>query len=377
MLIPEQIPSSISDLILFFNQAEKKQSSPANKEFDPFYVYEMGRGIKQISRQTFTDFENTSIAWPYPFLQSAWFAVFFSNPTNPDDYHVWFLKFPLDEQGKLVQAARDDYLKQFYNKIIEKQNINAAQEAESPYGFKPSEEKMANINAIIKHQTNKLPSQYYQDVLNYLFQQQQFDQTKIKPWDNWQTLGYQGLADLSCYMHNEYNQKTIEQQLAESIEYLPIEMFKALSTCLEHHQLSKQLVDSIVLRVTKNNQLDNMIACLRSISASNNQAINALLKQALTSDYKGNIELLAVACGRCWNSLKEPWLMQLFLEALATVETNNKSSIDAFNIMVSDLLFIPGMRPIVLEQFRNSQRSDQLTMAIGGFYSATGVSSTL
>jgi hypothetical protein len=374
MNLPEQMPSTLTELIQFFIHGGETQSSIDNNE-DIFYIYEMGRGIKQINRQTFADFEDTSIAWPYPFLKSAWFALLFANPENPDNFHVWFLKFPLDEQGKLIQAARDDYLKQFYERIIEKQHINAAQEAESPYGFKPSEEKMANINAIVKHQTNKLPSAYYQDVLHYIYQENKSEKTDLKQWDNWQTLGYQGLADLSSYMHNEYNQKIIEQQLAQSIEYLPIAMLKALSSCLEHHQLSKQLVDVIVLRATKHNQLDNMVACLRSISASDNQAVNTLLKHALNSDYKANIELLAVACGRCWNNLKEPWLMQLFLEALAIVKTANKSSNEAFNIMVSDLLFIPGMRTTVLEQFRNPQRSDELTMSIGNFYSETGLSS--
>lgn len=375
-MIPEQIPNSLSELIRYFIQSENKPASSSKKDREGFYIYEMGRGIKQISRQSFADFEDTRTPWPYPFLKSAWFAIFFTNPSSPENYHVWFLKFPLDEQGKLVQAARDDYLKQFYDKILEKQSINVAQEAESPYGFKPSTEKMANINAIVKHKINKLPSSYYQDLLDYIYPQQNNDKTVLEQWDNWQSLGYQGLADLSCRMHNKYKQKKIELQLAENIQYLPIKMLSALSTCLEHHCLSEHLVDAIVLRAQKHHQADNMIACLRAISASNNQAINDLLKQALKSDYKGNIELLAVACGRCWNNLKEPWLMQLFLEALATVKVVNNSSIEAFTIMVSDLLFIPGMREVVLEQFRNPQRSDKLTLAIGAFYSSTGRSST-
>jgi Protein of unknown function (DUF3549) len=370
MNLPEKTPVSLSELVSYFNQHKVETSFNSNKNQQAFYVYEMGRGIKQISNQLFAQFEDTIAPWPYPFLRSAWFALFFTDPFNPEDYHVWFLKFPLDEQGKLVQAARDDYLKQFYNQILEKQNNQSGQDsltatstlaAESPYGFKPSEEKMANINAIVKHQINKLPSKYYLDVLNYIYQQ------PAPQWDNWRSLGYQGLADLTCHMHNQYQEIIIEQQLAENIKNLPIEMLNALSTCLEHHQLSQPLVDELILRAQNHNHLDNTIACLRSISASNNQSINHLLKLALNSDYKNSIELLAVVCGRCWNNLKEPWLMQLFLEALATTS----SSAQAFNIMASDLLFIPGMRETVLTQFRNPQRSTALTVAIGEFYSST------
>ncbi|MFK5894505.1 MAG: DUF3549 family protein [Pseudomonadota bacterium] len=377
MNLPQTPPASLSELIRYFSQDKAETAFDPNKNQQTFYIYEMGRGIKQLSNQLFADFEDTITPWPYPFLRSAWFALFFTDPENSEDYHVWFLKFPLDEQGKLVQAARDDFLKQFYNQIQKRQSNQTNKDnlittdslaAESPYGFKPSEEKIANINAIVKHKINKLPSKYYLDVLKYLYPQQLENKQQ---WDGWKSLGYQGLADLTCHMHNQYHEKIIEQQLADNIQFLPIEMLKALSTCLEHHQLSQALADALTKRALKLNQLDNMIACLRSISASNKQSINSLLKQALSSDYKGNIELLAVVCGRCWDNLQEPWLMQLFLEALARTETTKGSSAEAFNIMVNDLLFIPGMRETLLEQFRNPQRSTELTIAIGAFYSST------
>jgi hypothetical protein len=372
MGISEKAPSTLLELIHYFSNSrtENSDSIPPN-----YHIYEMGRGIKSIDTALFTEFEAANTPWPYPFIKSAWFALFFTpskqdmGTEKPDYFHIWFLKFPLDEQGLLVQNARDTYIKQFLDQVgsSSKEDITLkVSTIDSPYGFKPSEEKMANINAIIKHRLNQLPSQYYQAVLHYLYKEKGKE-------NNWQSLGYQGLADLSCYMHNHYQNKKIEEKLSESIEQLPIEMLKALSTCLEHHQLSKQLDASIQSRAIKTQhldipqQLENMIACLRCISASKNSSlINVLLKQALESTYRENIELLAVVCGRCWNNLKEPWIMLLFLEALAV----NSSGLEAFNIMVRDLLFIPGMRDTLLEQFRNPQRSPELTIAIGDFYSS-------
>ncbi len=373
MNLPDTLPASISELIRYFSKYKQEISYRSKRNIQTFNIFEMGRAIKQISNQVFVDFEETLVPWPYPFLRSAWFALFFTDTVNSKDYHVWFLKFPLDEQGKLVQAARDDYLKQFYKQIQKQQNNfadnNILSTTESPYGFKPSEEKMANINAIVKYKIRKLPSSYYLDVLDYIYSYQQ--EKEQQQWANWKSLGYQGLADLTCRMDNNYHDKTIGRQLAENIQYLPIEMLKALSTCLEHHQLSDYLVEALVVHAQKHKHRDNMIACLRSISASNIQSTNSLLKLALTSEYKTNIELLAVICSRCWNNLKEPWLMQLFLEALATTNNTNASNAEAFNIMVSDLLFIPGMRETLLEQFSNPQRSNELTIAIGEFYSST------
>ncbi|MFK5984209.1 MAG: DUF3549 family protein [Pseudomonadota bacterium] len=382
MNIPEQIPASLSELIIYFNQykADLNTTSDTKKnQQKAFYIYEMGRGIKQISNKLFADFESAKTAWPYPFLRSAWFALFFTHPDNKDDYHVWFLKFPLDEQSKLIQVARDDFLKHFYGQIISKENVSLddadTYATDSAYGFKPSEEKMANINAILKLQQNIVPSKFYQQVLEYIYhpldqQLTDTEQAKQPYWLEWKNLGYQGLADLSCHMRNTFQQEVIEQQLASRIKFLPLPMLNALSSCLEHHQLSSTLANSLLAHALQSSDnAETIIACLRSISASDKQITNELLKQALKSDYKSHIELLAVICGRCWENLKEPWLMLLFLEALALSSTNKNTKTDAFDIMITDLIFIPEMREAVLEQFRSPQRSTQLTLAIGNFYS--------
>ncbi len=377
--IVKDIPNSLTELVNYFNPEKK---SPLNYSKTPkkFHIYEMGRGIKKISKTLFMDFESTNTPWPYPFLRSAWFALFFTQSGGQNNYHIWFLKFPLDEQGKLVVASRDEFLNQFYEQIKNKHELSFDQAdsyvADNPYGFKPSEEKMANINAILKYQQKLLPSTYYQNVLNYLFfppdvSQKITEQDKTKHWQQWGNLGYQGLADLACHIKNKFKKRQIEEQLSENIKFLPIPMLKALSTCLEHHKLSMPLVTAIVEHAQKSGQVETLIACLRAISASDILQVNILLKQALNSHYKNHIELLAVTCGRCWESLKEPWLMLLFLEALALTDKGKKQAgNEAFNIMVSDLIFIPEMREHVLNQFRNPDRSAQLTLAIGDFYAS-------
>ena len=46
-------------------------------------------------------------------------VLVFWSPTLPDKHYIWFLKFPLDEQGLLVQAARDEFLSMLLERVGE------------------------------------------------------------------------------------------------------------------------------------------------------------------------------------------------------------------------------------------------------------------
>ncbi len=360
MINPDQPPESLLQLIRYFS---------GDKDIDIF-IYELGRKIQPVQLQQFEHFEACKIAWPYPFLRSAWFALAFKHKQGDKDMAIWFLRLPLDEQAKLQLASRDSFIEHFIHQILDRQSHNKQHSTdidsnkltqESEFGFKPSDEKMANLHAMLNYRLQYLPSAYYQDVLEYLYQPKQKD---------WQQLGYQGFADLACRLDADYQQKNIARQLAEQLQVLPIEVINALSTCLEHHLLPQHLSRELVLLALDNAEnAQYSIACLRAISASSHDDMEQLLKKCLQSPHRNNIELLAIICGRCWQELTQPWAMQLFLEALAQTPENSK----AFDIMVADLLFIPGMREHVLLQFRNPERSEALTLAIGRFYKYQGV----
>jgi len=363
--------NTLAELITFFSQADKSDSAQtisSTTEATSFHIYEMGRSIRKISRQAFAEFENTQSPWPYPFLNQAWFALVFTEQKQEQDFTVWFLKFPLDEQAKLNQVARNDYLKQFIDSIYIDKPENVSQE--SAYGYTPNEEKRANFNAIVKKQLGFPASSYFKPCLDYIT-----GQTELQQWQN---LGYQGIADVCARLDEKHQGKSLLQSLYEIIPQLPNEPFQAFSTCLENHVLNNKLAQQIYQRAI-NTELDSDmsdIACLRALSQTAasqdpNNALNQLVKKVLPIEETAektkqsySIELMAVLSGRCWQHLKPAETMMAFLEALARVPEGQES----FNVIVADLLFIPGMRDDVLQQIRNPQRTEKLSHAIGYFF---------
>lgn len=355
---------TLIDLIDTFSRRDNNDETSAQTE-NNIRIFDMGRRIKPIALEQFEQFEQTLIAWPYPLVRSAWFAISFTyiDDNGHNNVNIWFLKFPLDEQGKLILAARDEYIEQFVRLIEQKLNNSDILEKmgqESPYGFKPSEEKLANINAKLKVELKLEPSEYFNAVLEFL-------QAGANS-DSWQELGYQGIADYCAFLQDK-RYAELEAILTKTIDSLPNPVLHAFSTCLEHYELSNELQAAIFARANVM-QEEEVVACLHALAEEKNDGKNAetiqqLIKQALQSDFAHKIEVLTVISGRNWNHLKkQPELMKLYLEALA----KNTDGQSTFTILLSDLLFIPGMRESVLNAMRDPQRSEQLSQAIGHFY---------
>jgi len=357
--------NTLAELISFFSQNQKQDNKAITTA--QFHIYEMGRSIRKVSQESFADFEETIIPWPYPFLKQAWFALVFTEQKCPDDFTVWFLKFPLDEQAKLVQVARNDYLKQFIDSIYINKPENISQE--SAYGFTPNDEKRANFNAIVKKQLGIPASSFYQDCLDYVHGKKELSQ--------WQELGYQGIADVCSRLDEKHLGKSTLQALYEIIPQLPDEPFRAFSTCLENHSLNNKLALQIYKRAIEKDDANNDMACLRALSQSTEEsggqrALTQLTEKLLPlkinslTDIKEqySIELMAIFSGRCWEQLKDEEVMYAFMEALARVPEGQES----FNVIIADLLYIPGMRDLVLQQIRKPERSPELSKAIGYFF---------
>ncbi|MEW8683730.1 MAG: DUF3549 family protein, partial [Candidatus Thiodiazotropha endolucinida] len=68
---------------------------------------DMGRRVSSLPREQFVAFENAEIPYPLPLQQQAWYALTLADPTQRQiDPMIWFIRFPLDEQGKLSLSAR-------------------------------------------------------------------------------------------------------------------------------------------------------------------------------------------------------------------------------------------------------------------------------
>ena len=352
--------STISDF-LRFSQAQ-------------YQVYDLGRRITRLDNRQFEQIERVNAPAPYPILRSLCIAILFWYPgkqrsVSPDSQFVWFLRFPLDETGHLAQVARDEFLRQLLDRVGV--NIESAQSAEPPtaeimerasdesrFAFTPSDEQRAVFHAKAMAATGMPPSRHYAHAVDYI--------RGIPGYDQWAFVGLQGLADVCA------NIKQHEADLISAIPQLPAQALSTICTCLDSEVISGQLTSALQQRL--NNELSNeggdrraIPALVRACASSRaKQKRSKICRAALQSGSASDVELLATIAGRCWEELADPAFCLQFLEALAS----NENGQPVFDHLVADLMFLPGMRDCILTGFRNPDRSESLSAAIGQFFSA-------
>ncbi|MDO6564111.1 DUF3549 family protein [Amphritea sp. 1_MG-2023] len=334
-----------------------------------FRILDMGRCISKLSPDNFRKVEMGQVPYPKPFLHQAWIAVLMWNPKQANENVVWFLKLPLDEQGYLVQAARDDFLHRLLQNLsnsMGKGPLNQPTDAteyrdalkDNPFSFTPDQEKMAAFHATATLITRQPASSFYTAAKQY-FQ----GKANLQDWDK---LGYQGIADY-VIRHQEDNN---EAKLAEIFPQLPDAPLEAACTFLEHIQpgeaLSNAIRQRLALSVSEATVSANQIGALvRAISQTpEDEQKVAVLSQVLASHYGREAEVIAALASRCWASLQYPQLLKLFLETLA----DNNAGQACFNRVMADLMFIPTLRALSLQQFRALDRSEALSRAIGAMF---------
>lgn len=312
-----------------------------------------------------TAFEHAQTAYPYPFLRTAWFGILIQSPrnntsnfySNLNNNAAWFIKLPLDEQGLLLQSARDDFLHRLVDALTKTPDGDFKQQSldNNPHGFKPKDDKMAVFHAKASRQLQEPPSQYYAHAREYFSGKTGFDQ--------WNFVGLQGIADVATRLNEDEN----EQLLLGAIPYLPTIPFSALCGCLENENIDKPLTRAINGRIQQalaNNDPVIIAAGLRGLSNSKDiKAQHETLVSVLKNKIGQNIEILAAIAGRCWHRLENAELRLLFLEALALSDAGQK----AFDNILADLLFLPGLRQLILKDFDNEDYSQQLTRTIEAF----------
>ncbi|MEH6576615.1 MAG: DUF3549 family protein [Amphritea sp.] len=334
-----------------------------------FRIFDMGRRISKLSAENFRKVELGHIPYPLPFLHQAWVGVLMWNPKAPAENVVWFLKLPLDEQGFLVQAARDDFLNRLMQNLIQNSGKTPLQQQndengprdalkDNPFSFTPDQEKMAAFHATATLTTAQPASLYYEHAQQYFSGQHAIDQ--------WESVGYQGIADF-VIRHQQGNNEALLTRIIPSLPDLPLE---AVCTSVEHIQPGAELTDAIANRLQQaigaSTATPNHIGALvRAISQGpDEQQKVALLTAVLESDYGIEPEVIAAIASRCWATLQHPELLKPFLETLAI----NKAGQASFNRIMADLMFIPTLRALSLQIFRNPERSNALGKAIGGMF---------
>jgi hypothetical protein len=315
------------------------------------HYFDLGRRVVEIPAATMTAFEAAELPYPQPFLQAAWLGIAFHYPPDTE-HHVWFLRLPLDEQGKLIQAARDDFL----GRLMETAGAEASGALDdNPHGFKPRPERMAVFHAKVSRLLGQAPSQYYPHAREYFQGTPGFEQ--------WNFVGLQGIADVAARLDEDDTAAV----LARALPHLPATPFQALCGCLENEAIGPDLGQALAARLDTElaaGDAINVAAAIRGFSlCTNRRLVTETLYKVLDSELGRHVEVLAAIAGRAWEALKEPALQGRFLERLAGCEAGQQ----AFDGILADLLFMPGLREPLWQSLRRPERSQHLAAALGTF----------
>ncbi len=328
-------------------------------------VYDMGRRMVRLTPQQFRQFEIGALVYPTPLQQHAWLGLLGWQQYDKSRHFIWFLKLPLDEQGKINPLARDDVLHYLINQlgqhILTREDDPDATSA-IPHGFTPGEESMAMFHAKAAEQLGQPASRFYGPARDYLAGQLGYEQ--------WAFVGMQGLADVVAHLQQEDN----EDRLQQAIPQLPLQPFGQLCRFLEHVTISTGMATVLISRLANRKPLeinrDELVAIIRALAGCTDSKLRQdFIRQVLTGPYANDVEILAAISGRCWEDLRDKELCRHYLECLAI----NNHRQNGFTSLLMDLLAIPGMRETVLQGLRDPNRSEALAQAIGQFFKQLGV----
>lgn len=317
-----------------------------------FQVYDLGRRVQHIDMLAFHQIESLATPYPYPIQGHAQFAIVFWNASQ--QHFIWFLKLALDEQGLLSPAPRSQFIEMVLSALGQDptQPLNNEQQerlANNPFSFKPSQEKLAIFNALVRKQLGQKASIQYEFAMQYLSGQ-------IAP-SQWQQIGMQGIADI-CVRVNELDH---ERHIMASFDMAAMEVQIALCQCLEHVHLPPTLANKIFEKLTTV-QVEYKTYFLRALASNSELSQQAFIYLHQASLLDANI-LLSIA-GRNWVVLKQERSRSIYLEALALQPQA------FFNQVFADIVAIPSLRNQLLGELRNPNRSIQLSQAIGGLFKA-------
>jgi hypothetical protein len=317
------------------------------------HVYDLGRRVVEIPVEDMLAIERQQMPYPQPFLRSASLGILFyylDDAGNSKDQQIWFLKFPLDEQGLLNQVARDDFLRRIIEQLADQlsrpENEAPTMPEDNPHGFTPREDRMACFHAKIAKQLGHAPSQYCAHALEYFSGSAGFEQ--------WNFVGLQGIADVAARLDEDDNLATI----INAIPHLPATPLAALCSCLENEAIDPELGKVLGTRLQhalQESDTNTVAAVIRGLSHGSDQSIlNKAIYSTLETENGVNVEVLATIAGRAWQSLQDSNIRRAFLQSLSRCEAGQR----AFDHIMADLMFMPGLRQPLLDELRSLGDAD-------------------
>jgi hypothetical protein len=266
---------------------------------------------------------------------------------------IWFLNLDLDEQGLLVQAARDGLLAWLLESVIADANGANPRLAmnDMPCAFTPPAARMAQFHAQLNVDLGRPPSRFFDHARSYFAGE--------LSWSQWEFIGYQGIADVAC--------RHSAMPLARAIPHLPEQPLIALCHCLENQRPQADLATALVDRLDQELQadapgIDRTAALVRALAgAGDSPEVHRGLMALLEHPAGREIDVLAAVSGKLWEALRHRPLMDLYLDRLA----DNSHGQVAFEACLDDLLGLPSLSAAVRTALRDPGQAVHVRTAFG------------
>ncbi|MGP8307388.1 DUF3549 family protein [Vibrio sp. YIC-376] len=326
-----------------------------------YQIFDLGRRIKTIDPKVFANVERGQCPYPYPMQRKAHLAIAYWNEQKQP--WIWFLKFELDERGLLKQSDIGNFIKYVVEAMGTRLSDDMSEEQQqklsnNPYTFKPSEDKMAVFHSQIRSNLDLPTSQYYEHTQHYF--------SGGLGWENWQTVGLQGITDMAARLGKEQNAVT----LRKALNHLPNEPMYALLGALEHVDLQDRLAERIAEKAQQ--EIDSsepdlflLSALTRALAGAPTEISLPILKAILQSPRLSHQEVLIGIAGRAWHLLADADIAEQFLLRLA--QTGDQT---LFNQLFADLVMLPELRMVLLPLLHSSP-SEELALALVKLQQAT------
>lgn len=319
-----------------------------------YRVYDMGRGIEFMDTQKFIDIESNLIPVPCPRAGCAWFAVVFWNKQLSQEQYIWFVKLPIDERSLIVQAARNQFLETVVTALgtdLEKSAEKGGKLPENPFIFKPSQQQLADINALIRRDLQLPARSGLSLAVAYL---------QAPNVINWQNLALQDIADLAAHIER----KDILDAVNKNICELSVQVLTALCSSFENCRYGETLTTSLIelYRSAEYAEIQHMV--LRGLKGSEcKEQVSAFLLELLQQG-QPDTECLVVIAGRHFRLLADEALLRLYLSKL--IESD--PSCQLFNGVYTDLVQVPETRSRLLRLMHQPDLPESIAHAIASLY---------
>ncbi|MBL52761.1 MAG: DUF3549 family protein [Pseudomonadota bacterium] len=328
-----------------------------------YRIFDLGRGVYPVDSQTFLEIENGKICPPRPRQQHAWYAVVFWNTSALAQRYIWFVKFPLDEQGLLIQASRNHFLQIIVDALGNQITGDGDQEKlpDNPYTFTPSQQQMAQFSAITRHTLNDAKHDGVERVMHYL---------KTPSVIDWQQLPVQAIADAVIELD-----ETTADVIANQLDQYSTPFIDTLLSSLESQPLPERLIQKFCEKAVEYSTAEDtapMHGYLRALSQTSfSPEVNRCINQVLDNIDTPDIDLLSVIAAR-HDAQLDLLTAQRFLEVAAKADAAGNYQHQLFIGLFSDLVQIPALRRTLLTLAKAHQHNPAMKDALAALFKQAG-----